>query len=197
MGLVETGVGLLPAGGGCKEMTMRVVESSSSVREGGRVESVDVQDGLRRVFETIAMAKVSTSAADARKLGLLTQDDGITVNRARLLTAAKTRAREMAAAGYTPPAPRHDIPAPGENLLAALKMAVHMMREGEYISDHDVRIANAVAYVLCGGNITGGTPVSEQYLLELEREAFLSLCGERKTQERIAYTLKNGKPLRN
>lgn len=197
MGLVETGVGLLPAGGGCKEMTLRVMEGAASIREGGRVESIDVIETLRRTFETIAMAKVSTSAAEARRLGLLSPTDGITMNRARLLTDAKTRARELAAAGYTAPVRRTDIPAPGTNLLALLKTGVHMMREGEYISDHDVQVANAVAHVLCGGNVTGGVPVSEQYLLDLEREAFLSLCGERKTQERIAFTLKSGKPLRN
>jgi 3-hydroxyacyl-CoA dehydrogenase len=197
MGLVETGVGLLPAGGGCKEMTLRALDGATSLRDGGRVESIDVIENLRRTFETIAMAKVSTSAAEARRLGLLSASDGVSTNRARLLTDAKNRARELAAAGYTAPARRSDIPAPGENILAMLRMGVHMMREGEYISEHDVRVANAVAYVLCGGNITGGTPVSEQYLLDLEREAFVSLCGDRKTQERIAFTLKSGKPLRN
>jgi 3-hydroxyacyl-CoA dehydrogenase len=99
--------------------------------------------------------------------------------------------------GYCAPVPRVDIPAPGENALATLKIGVHMMRQGEYISDHDVRVANAVAHVLCGGKITPGTLVSEQYLLDLEREGFLSLCGEKRTQERIAFTLKTGKPLRN
>jgi 3-hydroxyacyl-CoA dehydrogenase len=178
-------------------MLLRAIDGAPSLRDGARVESIDLMDNLKRTFETIAMARVSTSAAEARRLGLLAPSDGITVNRARLLTSAKTRAREIAAGGYTPPVPRTDLPAPGENLLAALKMAVHMMREGEYISDHDVRVANAVAHVLCGGKVTGGTLVSEQYLLDLEREGFLSLCGERKTQERIAHTLKNGKPLRN
>jgi 3-hydroxyacyl-CoA dehydrogenase len=103
----------------------------------------------------------------------------------------------LAAGGYSAPLPRSDIPAPGENLLASLKLGIHVMREGEFISDHDVKVANWVAYVLCGGPVTPGTLVSEQYLLDLEREAFLSLCGEKKTQERIAFTLKTGKPLRN
>ena len=98
---------------------------------------------------------------------------------------------------YPAPLPRTDIPAPGQNLLATLKLAVYNLREGEFISDHDVKVANKLAHVMCGGNITPGTPVSEQYLLDLEREAFLSLCGEKKTQERIAFTLKTGKPLRN
>jgi 3-hydroxyacyl-CoA dehydrogenase len=189
LGLVETGVGLLPAGGGCKEMTLRAVD--------GRVESVEVLNALKRTFETIAMAKVSTSAVDARKLGYLAGGDGITMNRDRLLGDAKEVALSLADAGYAPPAPRTGIPAPGENVLATLRMGVRLMREAEYISDHDVRIANAVAHVLCGGRVTPGAPLTGQYLLDLEREAFLSLCGEKKTQERIAYTLKTGKPLRN
>jgi len=197
MGLVETGVGLLPAGGGTKEMTLRAVDAAAAVREGGRNESVELLEALRRNFETVAMAKVSTSAAEAHRLGFLTVADGTTMNRERLLGDAKQLARDIAAAGYAPPVPRDSIPAPGENVLASLRLGVHMMRQGEYISDHDVKVANRVAYVLCGGNITPGTPVSEQYLLDLEREAFLSLCGEKKTQERIAFTLKTGKPLRN
>ena len=130
-------------------------------------------------------------------MGYLGPADGITMNRDRLLTEAKRAARDIAKAGYAAPLPRTDIPAPGQNLLANFKLAVYTMREGEFISDHDARVANKVAHVLCGGEITPGTPVSEQYLLDLEREAFLSLCGEKKTQERIQYTLKTGKPLRN
>jgi 3-hydroxyacyl-CoA dehydrogenase len=197
MGLVETGVGLLPGGGGCKEMTLRAIDAAASVREGGRNESVELLEALRRNFETVAMAKVSTSAMEARNYGILSPRDRITMNRERLLLDAKELAHDVAHAGYAPPIPRADIPAPGENLLASLKMGVHMMREGQFISDHDVKVANWVAYVLCGGNITPGTPMSEQYLLDLEREGFLSLCGEKKTQERIAFTLKTGKPLRN
>ena len=182
MGLVETGVGLLPAGGGCKEMTIHAGDSA---------------EALRRHFEAIAMAKVSTSAVEARHLGYLSPADGIAMNRDRLLTDAKDLAREMAKAGYAPPLPRTDIPAPGQNVLATLRLAVHTMRQGEFISDHDAKVANWVARVLCGGPVTPGTLVTEQYLLDLEREAFLSLCGEKKTQERIAFTLKSGKPLRN
>ena len=151
---------------------------------------------LRRTFETIAMAKVSTSAVDARSIAMLLPGDRITMNRERLLIDAKRSALELAP-GYSPPLPRRDIPAPGENLLASLQLAVHMMRQGEFISDHDVKVANRVAHVLCGGPVTPGTLVTEQYLLDLEREAFLSLCGEKKTQERIAFTLKTGRPLRN
>jgi 3-hydroxyacyl-CoA dehydrogenase len=143
------------------------------------------------------MAKVSTSAVEARQIGMLLPADRITMNRDRLLNDAKTSARELATGGYSAPVPRIDIPAPGENMLASLKLGVHVMRQGEFISDHDVKVANWVAYVLCGGPVTPGTLVSEQYLLDLEREAFLSLCGEKKTQERIAFTLKTGRPLRN
>jgi len=197
MGLVECGVGLLPAGGGCKEMTLRALDAAAAVREGGRSESVELLEALRRNFETVAMAKVATSALEARHLGYLSPADRITMNRDRLLLDAKHLALDIANAGYAAPLPRTDIPAPGQNLLATFKLGVHTMREGEFISDHDVKVANKVAHVLCGGNITPGTPVSEQYLLDLEREAFLSLCGEKKTQERIAFTLKTGKPLRN
>jgi 3-hydroxyacyl-CoA dehydrogenase len=119
------------------------------------------------------------------------------MNRERLLLDAKERARELADAGYSAPVPRTDIPTPGLNFLATLKMGVRLMREGEFISDHDVKVANHVANILCGGKLTPGTPVSEQYFLDLERQSFLSLCGEKKTAERIAHTLKTGKPLRN
>jgi 3-hydroxyacyl-CoA dehydrogenase len=197
MGLVETGVGLIPGGGGCKEMTIKSVEAGSSIRPDARGEGVEIFEALKKNFETIAMAKVSTSAAEARGYGFLRHSDNITMNRERLLTDAKTRARAIAEAGYSAPTPRTDIAAPGENALATLKLAVWTMREGQYISDHDMKIANWVAYALCGGKVTPGTPVTEQYLLDLEREAFLSLCGEKKTQERIAFTLKTGKPLRN
>jgi 3-hydroxyacyl-CoA dehydrogenase len=197
LGLVETGVGLLPAGGGCKEMTLRAIQAAAAVQDGGRGDSVELMDAVRRTFESIAMAKVSTSAAEARQLGYLDPADGITMNRDRLLTDAKEVAHDLAKTGYAGPLPRTDIPAPGANLLATLKLAVYTMREGQFISDHDAKVANKVAYVLCGGNITPSTPVSEQYLLDLEREGFLSLCGEKKTQERIAFTLKTGKPLRN
>ena len=197
MGLVEAGVGLIPGGGGCKEMTIRSVEAGSSIRPDARGEGVEIFEALKKNFETIAMAKVSTSAAEARSMGFFKASDGLTMNRERLLTDAKTKARAIADAGYSAPLVRTDIPAPGESVLATLKLAVWTMREGQYISDHDAKIANWVAYALCGGKVTPGTPVTEQYLLDLEREAFLSLCGEKKTQERIAFTLKTGKPLRN
>jgi 3-hydroxyacyl-CoA dehydrogenase len=197
MGLVEVGVGLLPGAGGCKEMALRAIESSQSIRPDGRGESVELMEAMKKAFETIAMAKVSTSAVEAIRLGYMRESDGITMNRERVLTDAKSRAREMVSLGYRAPVMRTDVPAPGENILATLKLGVHLMRQGEFITDHEVKIGNKVAEVICGGAVSPGTPVSEQYFLDLEREGFKSLCGEKKTQERIAYTLKTGKPLRN
>jgi 3-hydroxyacyl-CoA dehydrogenase len=197
MGLVEVGVGLLPGAGGCKEMLLRAVDSAESIRPGGRGESVELMEAMKKIFETIATAKVATSAHEARGLGFLRDSDSITMNRERVLSDAKARALEMVRAGYEPPQPRTDIPAPGENILAALKMGAYLMRQGDYITEYEVKLATKIAEVLCGGNVTPGTPVSEQYILDLEREGFKSLCGEKKTQERIQYTLKTGKTLRN
>ena len=196
-GLVEVGVGLLPGGGGCKEMLLRALDSATSIRPDGRGESVELLEAMKKAFETIAMAKVATSAHEARGLGFLSDSDNITMNRERVLSDAKARALALARSSYEAPVIRTDLPAPGENILATLKLGVYMMRQGDYISDHEVKIGNKVAEVLCGGNVTPGTPVSEQYILDLEREAFKSLCGEKKTQERIQYTLKTGKTLRN
>jgi 3-hydroxyacyl-CoA dehydrogenase len=196
-GLVEVGVGLLPGAGGCKEMLLRAIDSAQAVRKDGRGESVEMMEAVKKAFETIATAKVATSAYEARGLGFVSDSDRISMNRDRVLSDAKARVLEMYRAGYEPPQPRTDIPAPGENILSMLKLGVHLMRQGEYISDHEVKIGTKVAEVLCGGNVTPGTPVSEQYILDLEREGFKSLCGERKTQERIQYTLKTGKTLRN
>jgi 3-hydroxyacyl-CoA dehydrogenase len=200
-GLVEVGVGLLPGGGGCKEMLLRAVDSAAASR--GKVSgealagSVEMMEAMKKAFETIATAKVATSAHEARGFGFLAAADRITMNRERVLSDAKARALELARAGYEPPVPRTDIPAPGESLLAALKMGVHLMRQGDFITDYEVKLGGKIAEVLCGGNVTPGTPVSEQYILDLEREGFKSLCGEKKTQERIQYTLKTGKTLRN
>jgi 3-hydroxyacyl-CoA dehydrogenase len=198
MGLVEAGVGLIPAGGGCKEMTLRAIEmATAAAPTASRSDSVELHHTLRTIFENIALAKVSSSAFEAQSLRLLRASDGITLNRDRLLHDAKSEALALAEAGYRAPLPLTDIPAPGESVLATLKLGVYMLRQGEYATDHDVIVANHLAAILCGGNVTPGTPVSEQYLLDLERERFLSLCGERKSQERIAHTLKTGKPLRN
>jgi 3-hydroxyacyl-CoA dehydrogenase len=201
-GLVEVGVGLLPGGGGCKEMLLRAVDGASAAR-GGKVSgevlagSIEMLEAMKRAFETIATAKVATSAHEARAFGFLSDSDRITMNRERVLSDAKTRALELLRAGYEPPIPRTAIPAPGENLLATLKMGVHLMRQGDYVTEYEVKLGGKIAEVLCGGSVTPGTPVSEQYILDLEREGFKSLCGEKKTQERIQYTLKTGKTLRN
>jgi 3-hydroxyacyl-CoA dehydrogenase len=201
IGLVEVGVGLLPGGGGCKEMLLRALDSASLA--GGKtsgealVGSVEMLEAMKKAFETIATAKVATSAHEALGYGFLSGSDRITMNRERVVSDAKARALELVRAGYEPPLPRSDIAAPGENLLAALKMGVHLMRQGDFITDYEVRLGGKIAEVLCAGNVTPGTPVSEQYLLDLEREGFKSLCGEKKTQERIQYTLKTGRTLRN
>jgi 3-hydroxyacyl-CoA dehydrogenase len=197
MGLVEVGVGLLPGGGGCKEMLLRAVDSAASIRPDGRGESVELMEAMKKIFDAIATGKVSTSAAEARGLGFLSSSDRVTMNRERVLSDAKGRALELVRAGYEPPVMRTNVPAPGENIFAALKMGVYLMRQGGFISDHELKLGTKIAEVLCGGNVTPGTPVSEQYLLDLEREAFKSLCGEKKTQERIQFTLKTGKTLRN
>ena len=177
MGLVETGVGLIPAGGGCKEMIARGTD-------------------LKCAFELIACGKVSTSAADARGLGLLRPADGVSMNPERLIGDAK-RAALALAPGYAPGAPRTGILVEGEAGFTLLKDGVYLARENGSISDYDAAIGEKLAHVLCGGRLTGRQPVSEQYLLDLEREAFLSLLGEPKTQERIEHMLKTGKPLRN
>jgi 3-hydroxyacyl-CoA dehydrogenase len=204
IGLVEAGVGLIPAGGGTKEMLLRAIDAAAALAPldprdppSRFAQSAEMGAALRRVFETIALAKVSTSAAEARSLGLLFPADRITLNRERLLLDAKAQAAALAEAGYSAPQPRSRIPAPGVAALAALETGAFLMGEAGFASEHDQKVARWAAYILAGGRVTPGTLVSEQYLLDLEREAFLSLCGERKTQERIAFTLKTGKPLRN
>ncbi len=204
MGLVEAGVGLIPAGGGTKEMVLHAVDAAAIESGISPIEaplkfafSAELQEGLKQRFETIGMAKVSTSAAEARGLDLLKSSDKITLHRERLLLDARETAAYLAESGYAAPTPRTQIPVPGDQVGATLRLGVHLMRQAEYISDHDVKIANHIVRILCGGSLTPGTFVTEQYLLDLEREAFVSLCGERKTQERIAFTLKTGKPLRN
>jgi len=204
IGLVEAGVGLIPAGGGTKEMLLRALDQAAALAPPDPrdppsrfAQSAELATALRRTFETIALAKVSTSAAEARPLGMLAAADRITMNRERLLLDAKAQVAALAETGHTAPQPRTQIPAPGTAALAMLETGAFLMGEAGYASEHDLKVARWVAYILAGGRVTAGAPVSEQYLLDLEREAFLSLCGERKTQERIAFTLKTGKPLRN
>jgi len=198
IGLVETGVGVIPAGGGCKETLIRANEQSS----GG--EDLDLFNALKPRFYNIALAKVSTSAEEARTLGYLRRADSISMNRDRLVADAKQSALALVRANWRPAAAnpkegaaRTQVRVLGESFLAAAKLAIHMMLRGEYISEYDAHVARKLAHVLAGGALTSPQNVSEQYLMDLEREAFVSLCGERKTQERIAHTLKTGKPLRN
>ena len=189
LGLVEVGVGLIPAGGGVKELVMRAVE--------GALPDEDLFPRIKKVSEAVATAKVSTSAFEAREIGFLRDTDHITMNRDRLIEDAKQTALALVQEGYEPSRPRADIPVLGEPALATIKLAVHMMVRGGFISEYDAHVATKLASIITGGNLTRKTLVSEQYLLDLEREAFVSLCGERKTQERIQHMLKTGKPLRN
>ena len=174
-----------------------VVKILTDCRGDARIGSVEVIDAIKNIFENIAMAKVSTSAIDARSLRIIEDVDSISMNRSRLVSDAKAQALRLVRSGYTAPVARTNIPAPGESILATLKLGVYLLREGAYISEHDAKVATHVARVLTGGDVTPGTLLSEQALLDLEREAFLSLCGEPKTVERIGFTLKTGKPLRN
>jgi 3-hydroxyacyl-CoA dehydrogenase len=203
IGLVETGIGLIPGGGGTKEMLLRAIDSAAALAPPDPkdppsrfAQSAEMNSALKKTLETIAMAKVSTSAAEGRALGLFSDSDRITINRERLLLDARAQAIALAEAGYVAPQMR-TVPAPGTASLGVLNTGIFLMGEAGYASEHDMKVARWLAYILCGGKVTAGSLVSEQYLLDLEREAFLSLCGERKTQERIAYTLKTGKPLRN
>ena len=189
MGLVEFGVGLIPAGGGTKEMTLR----TAAKYEEGEPEF----NMLRNTYMTISTAKVSTSAAEAFDLGFMRRGDEIVVNSNRVIAAAKAAALDLADAGYTQPVPKTNIKVHGKGALAMFKTGVYAMQQGKYISTHDQLIADKLAFVMCGGDLSSPTEVSEQYLLDLEREAFLSLCGERKTLERIQSILTTGKPLRN
>ena len=188
IGLVEAGVGLIPAGGGTKEMLARAMEDLPP--------GADPLPHVQRVFETIGFAKVATSGADARRLGYLRDGDEITMNRERLLADAKAHALQLAP-GYAPAQPRAAIRVGGEGVFATLKLGVHLAWRADRISDHDAVIGRKLAWILAGGNLPHAGTVSEQQMLDLEREAFLSLCGEGKTLDRIAHTLKTGKPLRN
>ncbi|MCV9388323.1 3-hydroxyacyl-CoA dehydrogenase/enoyl-CoA hydratase family protein [Reichenbachiella ulvae] len=189
IGLVEVGVGLIPGGGGTKEMTLR---SSDEYGEGD-----PELNTLQKYFMNIATAKVATSAAEAAEMNILRPSDRVTLNRSRLLADAKARAIEMAEAGYTRPTERTDIKVHGRSSMAMFEAGITGMLYGNYISEHDAKIAKKLAYVMSGGDLTSSTLVSEQYLLDLEREAFLSLTAEPKTLERIHSILFKGKPLRN
>jgi 3-hydroxyacyl-CoA dehydrogenase len=191
MGLVEVGVGLIPAGGGCKELLLRHLSGRPDV--GG----VDPFPYTRGAFEAIGMARVSTSAVEAHDFKMLREGDGVCMNRGQLLFGAREMAKGLAARGYRPPDPAAPVPVAGESGIAAFETQLYNMKEGGYISEHDARVGRELVRILCGGAVPAGTMVGEDYLLDLEREAFLRLCGERKTQERMAHMLKKGKPLRN
>ena len=198
MGLVEVGVGVIPAGGGCKELLIRNTEHLFEVQRGGVYpKQIEFMPFVARAFETIAMAKVSTSGPEAIKLGYLRPTDKLTVNRDYLIEDAKKTVMAINLEGYTPLRPLEEIRVAGENTFAMMKLALWTMHEQGFALDHDVTVGTKVAYVLCGGNVLENTKVSEQYLLDLEREAFLSLCGDPKTQARIEHMLTTGKPLRN
>ena len=190
MGLVEFGVGVIPGGGGSKEMALRASDSFNK----GDVELNILQEN----FLTIGMAKVSTSGYEAFDLGLLQKGkDAIVVNKDRQIATAKAHAKLMAESGYTQPVKRKDVKVLGKQALGMFLVGTDSMEHSKYISEHDQKIANKLAYVMAGGDLSEPTLVSEQYLLDIEREAFLSLCTERKTLERIQHMLKTGKPLRN
>ena len=192
MGLVEVGVGLIPAGGGTKEMLVRALDAVPNDPE------ADPFTFVKEVFLNIGMGKVGTSAEESRRLGYLSGRDSITMNRDRQIADAKQLALDLARLGYRPGKPRDNIKALGQPAFTKMKLGLHLMRRGEYISDYDVIVGTQLAKVLCGGGeFTSPQLVSEQYLLDLEREAFVSLCGQKKTVERMQYTLKKGKPLRN
>ncbi len=198
IGLVETGVGLIPGGGGAKEMLIRANEHAASG------EDLDLFHALKPVFETIAMAKVGTSAEECREHGFLRRDDGVSMNRDRLVADAKEAAFGLVRGGWKPLAASWQegvrttqIKVLGEAFLAPAKLAIHLLQRGGYATEYDGHVGRKLANILAGGPLSSSQMVSEQYILDLEREAFVSLCGEKKTQERIAHTLKTGKPLRN
>jgi 3-hydroxyacyl-CoA dehydrogenase len=191
MGQVEVGVGLIPAGCGTKELTMRAMDAAAKAPD------ADPLAFLKKTFELIGMGKVATSAQEAKSFGLLRECDSISMNGDRLIADAKQQVIELDLLGYVRPVPREDILVLGDSAQAAMKLALHMMKRGGYISDHDELIGKRLAHVMSGGDMNHRAYVSEQYLLDLEREAFVSLCGEQKTLERISAMLKTGKPLRN
>ena len=191
MGLVEVGVGLIPAGGGCTNLLIRNTEGRPNIA------GVDVFPFTRATFEVIGMGKVATSAEEARQFRFLRPSDGITLNNDHLLYCAEAMTLGLSAQGYRPPDPTVEIPVAGEGGLSAFQLYLFNLREGNFISEYDEYLGGELARVLCGGNLPAGTMVTEQYLLELEREVFLGLCGQRKTQERMKHMLEKGKPLRN
>jgi 3-hydroxyacyl-CoA dehydrogenase len=192
IGLVEVGVGLIPSGGGTKEMVIRSIEGIPP-----KVTDADLFPFIRQAFETVAMAKVATSAKEAQKMGFMRSTDRVTINRDYLIRDAKETVLHLVKEGYRSPRANQKIKVVGEKGLALLQMGLFYMREGGYISEYDEHVGKKLAYIFSGGNLPDGSEVTEQYLLDLEREAFMSLCGEPKTQARMEHMLKTGRPLRN
>jgi 3-hydroxyacyl-CoA dehydrogenase len=189
MGLVEIGVGLLPAGGGTKEMSMRAIELAAQYK-------TDVQPFIIKNFEQIAMAKVSMGAAELPAMGYMRHGDSITMDVDRLIGDAKQKVLALAV-NYRPKRKAEKLPAPGRGIAAAIKSQLWNMQMGNFITEYEAEMGTIIAGVICGGDVNPGTLISEDYLLELERENFLKLAGNRKTAERIQHMLKRGKPLRN
>ncbi|GAB4522332.1 MAG: 3-hydroxyacyl-CoA dehydrogenase/enoyl-CoA hydratase family protein [Anaerolineales bacterium] len=189
-GLVEVGAGVIPAGGGTKEMVRRLLNPAMHTK------NADSLPHLQRIFEQVGMAQVATSAEEARGMGILSPADRIILNRSHLLAEAKREVLHMAACGYAPPVPEK-LYAAGSDQLAALQVGIYMLKEAKQITEYEAHIANKLAFVMTGGDLSEATWADEQYFLDLEREAFLSLCGEEKTQQRMQHLLETGKPLRN
>ena len=192
MGLVEVGVGLIPGAGGCKEMVRRVVSPEMEKTPGA-----DPLPHVKRVLETVGAAKVSSSAEEARSFGFLSESDRVVMNRDHLLYEAKAEVLAMHAAGYVPPTREHSCYAAGRDVRAGLKAAIYVMQQGGYMSEYDAFLSGQLAHVLCGGELSSGQWLPEQYFLDLEREVFVKLAGQPKTRERIQHMLETGKPLRN
>jgi 3-hydroxyacyl-CoA dehydrogenase len=192
MGLVEVGVGLIPGAGGCKELIRRVVSSAMK-----RTPNADPVPFVQNVMQTIGMAKVSSSAEEARSFGYLGEADRVVMNRDHLLFEARQEVLELAAEGYIPPAREKSCYAAGRDVRAALKAGIYVLRQGGYISEYDAYVAGRLAHILAGGTLSSGQWVDEQYFLDLEREAFVELCNQPKTVERIQSMLETGKALRN
>ena len=194
IGLVEVGVGLLPGGGGCKELALRAAIESARGAVGGQMDQFPF---IRTYFQSVATAKVSRSAVEAKDMGYLRPADVVVFNAHELLYVAKAQARALAESGYRPPLPARKIPVAGRTGIATLELMLVNMRDGGFISPYDFEIGLRVARVLCGGEVDAGSLVDEKWLLDLERREFMALMRNPKTQERIAHTLKTGKPLRN
>ena len=191
MGLVEVGIGVIPGWGGCKEMVRRRISPHMSAT------NVNPTPYLRQVFETVGFAKVSTSGEEARELGFLTEQDRVVMNGEHRIATAKNMVLALSATGYQPPVVKGNVWASGRDAVAAVNIEVYSMQQGGFISPYDAHVARKLGYILAGGDLSQGQWMDEQYFLDLEREAFMSLVGEKKTQDRIQYMLENNKPLRN